>query len=544
MVRWVLEKPLIDLVKEGRNNLRTILKQARDYVRYKERMRDFSIQDVIERINTTQNIHYVEAMTEGRTHRSSDEQNGVGDIDHIFWEMLDISMQWMQYRSCGSRLNKSDERQALFRGKIGRPFNSSLSDSPNLLRPIGASTYAGGILWDDDVVSVFGAVQSINAIHVVVTMKPEGNPWMMSAIYANPHKSQTKILWKEMEALSLVDNVGWLSVGDFNCFKAPMDKMGGATFTWINKRQGLNNIQEKLDHVLANPTWNALFPAAKRRSPPKDNEPQDGGATNHIHPKEPATQVHSRPLQQQKTWQVPKGRKVYRPVVVHQDGEGTSGTKDSLGREIQTPAIHPDNQVPSPEMDHVTEPANNNEVSNLPVTTSNSFAALEANDDYPSGQEQNTTPTAFSPDSETFREEEPTHARYEDTDILVQKESTNEGVASPVNSTDSPAQEDSPPAHIPSLAQVSHSQVMDMQLQMHDNGFLFPPNPPLLTYGGPDEEVEESYDNQHTVVTYGSDSEVIVKAKKTVPPLSILTRSKTQGQPSISKKSFSCCRDC
>ncbi|KAF5182411.1 hypothetical protein FRX31_028002, partial [Thalictrum thalictroides] len=179
---------------------------------------------------------------------------------------------------------------------------------------------------------------------------------------------------------------------------------------------------------------------------------------------------------------------------------------------------------------HVLEPANNKEVSNTPeldhasepVTTSNSFAALETYEDHPpsSGKEQINTPAAFSPGSGTHRAEETSHARYENTDNLVQKGSNCERVASPVNS---PAQEASPPAHVQALAQEPHSQVMDMQLHMHDNVFLFPPDPPLLTYGDPDEEEEESYDNQHTVVTYGSDSEVVVKAKKAVPPLSILT---------------------
>ncbi|KAF5208281.1 hypothetical protein FRX31_002132, partial [Thalictrum thalictroides] len=255
----------------------------------------------------------------------------------------------------------------------------------------------------------------------------------------------------------------------------------------------------------------------KRRSSPKDNEPQDGGVTNPIHPRKPAEQVHSRPSQQQRTWQAPKGRKVYRPIAVHQNGEGPSGTKDSLGREIQSPATYPENNEPSPERDHVLEPANNKEVSNPPELD-------HASEPPPSsGKEQINTPAAFSPGSGIHRAEEPSHARYENTDNLVQKGSNCERVASPVNSPFSPSQEVSPPAHVQALAQVPHSQVMDMQLHMHDNVFLFPPDPPLLTYGDPDEEEEESYDNQHTVVTYGSDSEVIVKAKKAVPPLSILT---------------------
>ncbi|KAF5200107.1 hypothetical protein FRX31_010306 [Thalictrum thalictroides] len=84
----------------------------------------------------------------------------------------------------------------------------------------------------------------------------------------------------------------------------------------------------------------------KRRSPPKDKEPQDGGTTNQIHIRKPANQVQSRPQQQPKTWQAPQGRKIYRPVANHPEGEGTSGTKDSLGRDIPSPAIHNDNQVP------------------------------------------------------------------------------------------------------------------------------------------------------------------------------------------------------
>ncbi|KAF5183197.1 hypothetical protein FRX31_027216, partial [Thalictrum thalictroides] len=233
---------------------------------------------------------------------------------------------------------------------------------------------------------------------------------------------------------------------------------------------------------------------------------------NPIHPRKPAEQVHSRPLQQQRPWQAPKGRKVYRPIAVHHNGEGTSGTKDSLGREIQSPATHPENNESSLEKDHVLEPASNKEASNPdhasePITTSNSFAALEAYEDHPpsSGKEQINTPAAFSPGSGPHRAEEPSHARYENTDNLVQKGSNCERVASPVNSPFSPSQEVSPPAHVQALAQVS--QVMDMQLHMHDNVFLFPPDPPLLTYGDPDDEEEESYDNQHKVVTYGSDSE-------------------------------------
>ncbi|KAF5194930.1 hypothetical protein FRX31_015481 [Thalictrum thalictroides] len=100
------------------------------------------------------------------------------------------------------------------------------------------------------------------------------------------------------------------------------------------------------------------------------------------------------------------------------------------------------------------------------------------------------------------------------------------------------------PANIPALAQVPHSQVTDLELQLHDNVFIFPTNPTLqITSGESEGEEEENHDDQHAMVTYGSDSEVIVKSKKKVPPLSILTRTRTQGQASTSKKSFSCCKD-
>ncbi|KAF5194932.1 hypothetical protein FRX31_015483 [Thalictrum thalictroides] len=108
-----------------------------------------------------------------------------------------------------------------------------------------------------------------------------------------------------------------------------------------------------------------------------------------LNQKKPANQVQSRFQQQPRAWQAPKGRKVYRPVAVHTEDAGTSGTKDSLGREITSPAIQTTIHVSSPTKDHSPQhEQETKEVSNLPVTTSNAFAALDSYEDELSLHEQ------------------------------------------------------------------------------------------------------------------------------------------------------------
>ncbi|KAF5178430.1 Endonuclease/exonuclease/phosphatase [Thalictrum thalictroides] len=94
---------------------------------------------------------------------------------------------------------------------------------------VGARAFSGGIwfLWDDDMVNISGAVQSYQAVHAVITMKQANEPWMLSAVYADPNKQKRKCLWKEFEALSHIGDVGWLAVGDFNTIKDVEEKRGG-----------------------------------------------------------------------------------------------------------------------------------------------------------------------------------------------------------------------------------------------------------------------------------------------------------------------------
>ncbi|KAF5203473.1 hypothetical protein FRX31_006940 [Thalictrum thalictroides] len=85
---------------------------------------------------------------------------------------------------------------------------------------IGARTFSGGIwfLWDEDLVTINGVVQSNQAVHVVATMK-QGviHGCYRSAVYVDPHKDNRKELWKEFFALSQISDVaGWMAVGDFN----------------------------------------------------------------------------------------------------------------------------------------------------------------------------------------------------------------------------------------------------------------------------------------------------------------------------------------
>ncbi|KAF5181053.1 hypothetical protein FRX31_029360, partial [Thalictrum thalictroides] len=85
------------------------------------------------------------------------------------------------------------------------------------------------------------------------------------------------------------------------------------------------------------------------------------------------------------------------------------------------------------------------------------------------------------------------------------------------------------------LALVPHASTQEGNLSLETD---FPLS--LLLMEGT-ESYEEKEDHE---VTYGSDSELLKKNKKSIPPLSMQTRSRVGGLSSSSKKGFQCCKDC
>ncbi|KAF5202245.1 hypothetical protein FRX31_008168 [Thalictrum thalictroides] len=104
-------------------------------------------------------------------------------------------------------------------------------------------------------------------------------------------------------------------------------------------------------------------------------------------------------------------------------------------------------------------------------------------------------------------------------------------------------------AIIPALAQLYPSQPSDQfqgvteQLQYKHLSGQIPTNLLLLQNDDTDPEEENDIEENQALVTYGSDTEITCKPKKPIPPLTMLTRSKTQGSASSSKKGYQCCKD-
>lgn len=151
--------------------------------------------------------------------------------------------------------------------------------------------FSGGmcLLWDPEEVDIQATKESRWVIHAVVTAKFK-RPWILSSIYGSTNKVTRKRIWDELEAIAEFGQTGHMVMGDLNTIgarnekpdgkepsanqlqelKDVMDQCGlidlganGPKFTWNNKRPGLANIKERLDHVLANEEWCKSFKNAQ-----------------------------------------------------------------------------------------------------------------------------------------------------------------------------------------------------------------------------------------------------------------------------------------
>ncbi|TXG73661.1 hypothetical protein EZV62_002240 [Acer yangbiense] len=107
----------------------------------------------------------------------------------------------------------------------------------------------------------------------------DGFCWRFFRFYGDPVSSRRKFLWALLRRLREVDNLPWVCAGDFNEILGMSEKEGGSAksfsdmynfrqivdncnlfdlgftgpkYTWNNKKDGSNNIQERLDRFLAN----------------------------------------------------------------------------------------------------------------------------------------------------------------------------------------------------------------------------------------------------------------------------------------------------
>ena len=126
-------------------------------------------------------------------------------------------------------------------------------------------------------------------IHAIIKVHSSNLSWLITGIYASPRYRERRILWDNLNKVATLHNLPWLVLGDFNEILSSEDKLGGRPinlyrpmvfqqclnsynlldlgfqgprFTWVNKRDFLAFIQERIDRCFANSSWRTMYPEA------------------------------------------------------------------------------------------------------------------------------------------------------------------------------------------------------------------------------------------------------------------------------------------
>ncbi|KAJ4801583.1 reverse transcriptase [Rhynchospora pubera] len=158
---------------------------------------------------------------------------------------------------------------------------------------------SGGLwlLWDD-MVQVKVIERSVYFIFAEVKLIPSENPWLLGAIYGDPHDTVTEYIWDRIVHYSTSDPRPLCVIGDFNSIYAPFEKFGGTSrvkrkhrlfqtmittsglldlgyhgpaYTWTNNRKPDSVILQRLDRALASVSWCSCYPDAKLFHLPRSN---------------------------------------------------------------------------------------------------------------------------------------------------------------------------------------------------------------------------------------------------------------------------------
>ena len=152
--------------------------------------------------------------------------------------------------------------------------------------------FAGGLwlLWNLDKVQVHQLAMLEQEIHVLVKVFPSNFEFICTAVYTSPRFHERCVLWNNLKNATNLHNKPWINAEDFNEVLVEGDKFGGRSissnrsllfkecldhcsmvdmgflgpcFTWTNKRNICDLIQERIDRFFANPSWYALHPDAR-----------------------------------------------------------------------------------------------------------------------------------------------------------------------------------------------------------------------------------------------------------------------------------------
>ncbi|PON63652.1 Endonuclease/exonuclease/phosphatase [Parasponia andersonii] len=148
---------------------------------------------------------------------------------------------------------------------------------------------SGGLLffWKDD---WDVTVHSYSRGHIDVTIISEEKiQWRFTGFYGNSQYSMRKFSWELLRHLKGMFSLPWVCGGDFNEISSPTEKVEdpencvsrmvnfqcaltdsnlsdlgfvGLVPTWNDRRNGVLNVQERLDCFVCTDAWRLLFPNA------------------------------------------------------------------------------------------------------------------------------------------------------------------------------------------------------------------------------------------------------------------------------------------
>jgi hypothetical protein len=151
---------------------------------------------------------------------------------------------------------------------------------------VEAKGKGGGLaLWWRDGIDV--SVHSWCQYFIDAKITSEAGSWRFTGIYGEPRTELTEKTWEAIRYLYAQDDLPWLCCGDFNEILQQTEQMeqnqrsenqmekfrscltdcrlvdlgySGYPFTWDNKREGLANVQARLDRATANEKFLDMFP--------------------------------------------------------------------------------------------------------------------------------------------------------------------------------------------------------------------------------------------------------------------------------------------
>lgn len=144
------------------------------------------------------------------------------------------------------------------------------------------------LLWNSNM-EVSLLATSEQEIHSSVKVRSSCSNWLFFAIYASPRSAKRRILWSNLSNVAKLHSMSWVIARDFNEPVSDADKFGGRVvssnqsmlfkecldrcnmvdlgfsgprFTWTNRREVQNLIQERIDRFFVNLDCCLLYPKA------------------------------------------------------------------------------------------------------------------------------------------------------------------------------------------------------------------------------------------------------------------------------------------